>query len=323
MHRVTAIFVLLALLLSLCGCHTTVSDTTFTVRINEVQTSGGEYDWIELYNYGDAAVSLGGCFLTNDLNELGKWQFPAVTLEADTYLILYADQQTQNKDGLHLPFRLNAGGTTLQLSAHNGDILQQLDVPAGASGLSYGTHGDAYAWYASPTPAQSNENGMLLGSEMTVEQYGLRINEYMSRNQSVLYDSYGDYNDWVEIYNFSAQAIDLSGYTLTDTRSGVERWTFPQGIVINASEYLLVHCSGKNTVTEHGEIHTGFKLGNDDSFLGLYTDEGAFCSGIHFEPTEADHSCAYFDGEGYQICRYPTPAYENPAYSTVVKEAAQ
>ncbi len=323
MRRVSFIMALSVLLCSLCGCHTVSSDTSFTVRINEVQTSGGEYDWIELYNYGEEAVSLGGCYLTNDISEPGKWQFPAVTIEANTYLILYADEQTQNSEGVHLPFRLNAGGTALRLSAHNGDVLQQLDVPAGASGLSYGMHGDAYAWYASPTPAQSNENGMLLGSEMTVEQHGLRINEYMSRNQSVLYDSYGDYNDWVEIYNFSAEPIDLSGYTLADTRTGIERWSFPQGIVIGAGGYLLVHCSGKNTVTEHGEIHTDFKLGNDDAFLGLYTDDGAFCSGIHFEPTEPDRSCAYFDGKGYLPCRYPTPAYQNPAYSTLAKEDAQ
>ncbi len=323
MRRIVAFLIFSILVFSLCGCQLTSSDVPFTVRINEVQTSRGEYDWTELYNYGEVAISLGGCFLTNDLNEPGKWQFPAISVEANEYLVLYADEQTQNHNGLHLPFRLNAGGTSLRLSAHNGDILQQLDIPAGASGLSYGAHNDNYVWYAAPTLGQSNETGMLLGGEMTVEQYGLRINEYMSRNQSILYNSFGDYSDWIEIHNFSDRSIDLSGYTLTDSRSGIERFTFPQGVVIDANEYLLIHCSGKNTVTEHGEIHTDFKLGNDDSFLGLYTADGVFCSGIHFEPTEADRSCAYFEGKGYLLCRYPTPAYQNPAYSTLEKEVAR
>ncbi|MBR5134773.1 MAG: lamin tail domain-containing protein, partial [Clostridia bacterium] len=199
----------LLLCLLFCGCSPQPSSEALSsVVINEVQTSGDEYDWIEFYNPSGEAVSLGGCFLSNDPKEPGKWQFPAVTIEAGGYVLVCADDVI-NDGRLCAPFRLNAGGTTLRLSAHSGAVLQELTVPAGASGLSYGKTDNGYAWYASPTPNADNRNGLLLGEQKTVEQYGLRINEYMSRNRSVLYDENGDYSDWIELRNFSDKDIDL------------------------------------------------------------------------------------------------------------------
>ena len=304
-------FLWLPLLLCLVfgGCAPQASSPVAVV-INEVQTSGDEYDWVELYNPSDEAVSLAGCYLSNDPQEPGKWQFPAITIEAGGYLLVCADD-TIDDGRLCAPFRLNAGGTVLRLSAHSGAVLQQLDIPAGASGLSYGTAENGYAWYASPTPNADNRNGMLLGEQKTVERYGLRINEYMSRNRSVLYDENGDYSDWLEIHNFSDEAIDLSGYTLTDARSTADKWRFPAHTVIPADGYVVVRCSDRNTVTDGGELHTNFKLGGDDSFIGLYTPDGAFCSGIDYTPTEQDRSRGYLESGEYAVMNYPTPGYAN------------
>ena len=41
---------------------------------------------------------------------------------------------------------------------------------------------------------------------------GLVINEYMSSNGSTLYDEDGDTPDWIELYNASADIIDLYNY---------------------------------------------------------------------------------------------------------------
>lgn len=313
MHRSSVLILFCLLLMWFSGCTEDTTEQQLTaIRINEVQTSGGEYDWIELYNTADEAVALDGCFLSNDQNEPGKWQFPSVTLEAGAYLLLRADGSgSSNDDDIRLPFRLNAGGVTLRLSRHDGAVLQQLDIPAGASGLSYGYEANGYVWYASPTPGAHNSTGMMLGKETTVEAYGLRINEYMSRNQSVLYDENGDYNDWIEIHNFSDRTLDISGYTLTDSRTAADKWRFPQGTLISANGYLVVHCSGRNVLTGGGEFHTSFKLGTSDSFIGLYTAEGLFCSGVNYEPTQPNYSRGYQEEDGYVLFRYPTPGYAN------------
>lgn len=317
MKRILVAF-LCGALLFISGCSRTVAPENLNdIRINEVLTCGGETDWIELYNSGEDAVSLYGCYLSNDPKDLGKWQFPEITIEAGAYLTLYADGKTDAGES-HLPFRLSASGVSLFLSEHSGTLIAQLEIPAAVSGLSYGLYNDSYTWFASPTPAADNQNGMVLGEETTLISEGLRINEYMSRNKSVLYDENGDYSDWVEIHNFSDRVIDLSGYSLTDARDNAVKWLFPAGTTLQADSYLVVRCSGRNTVTDSGELHTNFKLGAGDSFVGLYTSEGRFCCGITYSPTQQNFSCGYLDGSGYVALRYPTPGYANN--SSVVSE---
>ena len=70
----------------------------------------GDYDdWIEIYNSGDAAINLGGKYLTDDLAEPDKWVFPEVTIEANGYLLIWADDD-DGDEGLHTNFKLGASG---------------------------------------------------------------------------------------------------------------------------------------------------------------------------------------------------------------------
>lgn len=69
------------------------------ISINEVQNRNrdcypdkdSEYpDWIELYNAGTSAVNLQGYYLSDDLLNPNKWQFPSANINAKSYLIVYA-----------------------------------------------------------------------------------------------------------------------------------------------------------------------------------------------------------------------------------------
>ena len=42
------------------------------------------------------------------------------------------------------------------------------------------------------------------------------INEYSAANYDSFQDNYGEYEDWVELYNPTATAIDISGWYLSD-----------------------------------------------------------------------------------------------------------
>jgi hypothetical protein len=68
------------------------------VRINEVMSSNastladeeGDFsDWIELYNAGSQGVSLEGWGLSDNAGKPFKWVFPAVTLSAGEYLLVW------------------------------------------------------------------------------------------------------------------------------------------------------------------------------------------------------------------------------------------
>ena len=51
------------------------------------------HDWIEIYNPNAEAVSLEGWYLTDDAGDLNKWQFPAVEVASDGYLVVFASNQ--------------------------------------------------------------------------------------------------------------------------------------------------------------------------------------------------------------------------------------
>ena len=74
---------------------------------------------------------------------------------------------------------------------------------------------------------------------------GLVINEYMSSNGSTLYDEDGDTPDWIELYNASADIIDLYNYGITDNPTEPYKWTFP-AVEIFPQDYLILFASGKD-----------------------------------------------------------------------------
>jgi len=77
-------FLILVFIVSLA--HEKVSGQNF-IHINEIQASNfstvvdsdfsGFSDWIEIYNSGSTQVDLGGYFLTDNFQDIQKWQIPA------------------------------------------------------------------------------------------------------------------------------------------------------------------------------------------------------------------------------------------------------
>jgi hypothetical protein len=83
------------------------------------------------------------------------------------------------------------------------------------------------------------------------------INEIVASNGSSAYDSNAENDDWVELYNTTSSAIDLSGMYLSDDALNIMKWAFPIGTSIPANGYLLVWCD--NDLGQSG-LHTNFKL---------------------------------------------------------------
>lgn len=90
------------------------------------------------------------------------------------------------------------------------------------------------------------------------------INEVNTSNMNGLADSFGDREDWVELYNTTAAAIDLSGWYLSNKVNNPAKWAFPTGATIPANGRLVVFCSKRNTVAG-SEYHTNFKLNQSDN----------------------------------------------------------
>jgi hypothetical protein len=83
------------------------------------------------------------------------------------------------------------------------------------------------------------------------------INEVVASNSTCAVDLNAENDDWVELYNTTAIAIDLTGMYLSDDPTNYMKWAFPIGTSIPANGYLLVWCD--NDIGQAG-IHTNFKL---------------------------------------------------------------
>lgn len=81
----------------------------------------------------------------------------------------------------------------------------------------------------------------------------VRINEFMASNGSTIQDEDGDYEDWIELYNYGSETVDLSGWGLSDDTSQPMQWTFAEGTEIAAGQHLIVWASGKNRPGENDD----------------------------------------------------------------------
>jgi len=60
----------------------------------------------------------------------------------------------------------------------------------------------------------------------------LYINELMSVNQSTLSDEFGEFEDWIEIYNPNAFDVDIGGYYLSDDETDETKSRLPVGTAL-------------------------------------------------------------------------------------------
>tara|TARA_B100001057_G_scaffold275477_1_gene275709 strand:- start:16593 stop:20087 length:3495 start_codon:yes stop_codon:yes gene_type:complete len=95
-----------------------------SIRINEAVSSNSIYfdedgdspDWFELYNNGTQDISLENWTISDDLEELDMWTFPAITISPDEYLLVWASGKNRS---------LNTYSRTL---INQGDIFK-FDIP--------------------------------------------------------------------------------------------------------------------------------------------------------------------------------------------------
>jgi uncharacterized repeat protein (TIGR01451 family) len=104
---------------------------------------GAYSDWIEIYNPGLEEVDLTDWCLTDNATTLAKWRFPAVTLGARQFLLVWASSKNRRTPGqpLHTNFNLAAGGEYLALVRPDGVTVDHEFspmYPAQANDESYG-----------------------------------------------------------------------------------------------------------------------------------------------------------------------------------------
>jgi len=140
----------------------------------------------------------------------------------------------------------------------------------------------------------------------------ITINELMSSNSSIIADEDGDYEDWIEIYNFGTTTVGLDDFGLSDKAGQPFKWVFPD-IVIQPGEYLIVWTSGKNRTNPDAPLHTNFSIKAEGEQLTLTNPSGSAISIIQPVTLQSDVSYGRSpDGTGaYYFFDEPTPGTAN------------
>ncbi len=137
----------------------------------------GQYeDWIELFNTTSSDIPLEGVFLSDDAANPGKWTFPAATIPAGGYLLLWADED-QNQEGLHTNFKLSKNGEEILLSNNDGTVIDEVTFSAQETDISWGRCPDGTGAFVamSPTPGVANSDCTTLVGEPGEGRITLRV----------------------------------------------------------------------------------------------------------------------------------------------------
>ena len=96
-------------------------------RRSTIDDDDDRSDWIEIFNPDGNSTNLNGWFLTDDPGHNLKWRFPAVTIPARGYIVVFASgkNRTNPNAPLHTDFRLNKEGGYLALLNKSSNVVSQ------------------------------------------------------------------------------------------------------------------------------------------------------------------------------------------------------
>ena len=154
------------------------------------------------------------------------------------------------------------------------------------------------------------------------------------------YNSSDDFDpgDWVELYNFSDQSLNISGWKFMDSDDS-HVFTFPEGSILEASSYLVLCQDSTEFSQAHPEVQNfigslDFGFSGSGELLRLLDNYEDLVDFVNYEddepwPTEPDGSGKTLELVHPQLdnslaeswassnVQYGTPGYVNSAYSSL------
>lgn len=216
-------------------------DALKNVVINEflAHTDLPDVDYIELYNHSNAPIDLSGTVLTDNAST-NKFVIPSGTTIAARGFLSWNENQ--------LGFALSAAGERIYFIDPAGQrVVDAVRFEGQENGVSTGRVPDgANAFYrlTAKTPGAANGTRRL---ESVV------INEIMYHPISE-----DDDDAYVELYNRSSSAVDVSGWEFVD---GIN-YTMPANTLIAANGYLVVARNAARLMTNYPNLNSGNTVGD-------------------------------------------------------------
>lgn len=269
------------------------------------------HDYIEIRNTTGADLDLTGWYLSDSSAKLRRWAFPQVTLPAGGCIAVHCSGESRTDDPAHLhaDFKLSSKGETLYLSQPDGQTVSMVTLPELLSDQAYSLADGVWTVALAPTPGRANDaqNAALTNLETFGDKSGsLCLSEIVAAPVNQDYD-------WLELYNGSAQAIDLANYGLSDDSGAPRKWQFPAGTVIQPGQYLGVILSGETTSPVEGQLNADFALAADGCYtLCLSDPQGRVLDAVYMPRQYAGNTFGRMQGQsGFYYFDMETPMAAN------------
>ncbi len=283
--------------------------------INEIAARGTDYgdeagecdDWLELYNGGIDAIDIGGLFLTDDLDNLTKWQISQpLSIPAGGFATLWVDND-EEQGGLHANFSLSGAGESVALvQILNNDItiidsITFGDMPFKGSFGRSNDGGSAWQNFGEITPGANNNNA---ADWLDLPQVSLASGAYNGMQEVTI--SHADIDATI-YYSLDGSEPDISSAV----------YTGPISIIENTS---LVAKAFKLGFTPSLSTRASYLLDEDLSLPAVYinTDPANFFDdsiGVYVEGTNGITGfCSAFPANWNQ-------PWERPINLSMMKDA--
>jgi hypothetical protein len=272
-----------------------INELSASVTNSQVDNYGEFEDWIEIYNGSGSDINLAGWFLSDNPAKPLKWKIPdtnpkLTAIPEGCYLLLWADKDSaQGPD--HLGFSLKKEGECLLLyrPGKEGPVLED-SIRYGAlpPDHSFGRCAGQDKWmeFKHPSPGKPNVclddpkrkplkiplpeppgPGFSWGGQAIVSSNGgliMALNEISCNNKQSLPDAAGEYDDWIELYNPGATAVNIAGWYISDTLDYTIFHRIPSydpgKTTVPPGGYLILWADGQPA---QGVTHLPFKLDKD------------------------------------------------------------
>jgi hypothetical protein len=156
----------------------------------------------------------------------------------------------------------------------------------------------------SPQRAE-HEYYMLNSNYTTLSKGDVVINELMAINTATVSNAAGKFEDWIELFNTTANAVSLDFLHLSDKNNNPSKWEFPAGMSIPPYGYQIIWADEENT--SGSEVHCNFKLAGNGEHLRLSYPNGLVVDSVSF-PAQTDGTTfgRYPNGTGPFVFMPPT-----------------
>ena len=267
----------------------------------------GEYsDYIEIYNGYSFTVNLEGYHLSDNEFDFDKWEFPSIYIKPNTSLIVYAsgnDYCDLSKNICHTNFRLSGNGEVVLLTDRDNNIISKVKYPIQYKDTFYNYNNGKYEYV-------SKDGKKINIKSVNGNDYKLEITEYMTHNKNSYYDSYGNYYDFVEIYNSGNIDYSLNGLYISDDINNLKKYMLSD-VVIEKGKYIVIHFTSTDVSYEDG-VYVNFGLSDNDEWI-IISNGNKIIDKVKMVKLCDDVSYGKIDNKWYYFTK-PTPGSINNTY---------